>query len=213
MSTADLLYARRAEPPRSPAEERRIRYAYQLPSPGSTESAPALPEEVWVVEYDGFVSATWMAVPGSNADREDRDPPVVGALNVVIDRAEHAANAERISVGGRPGPLCRVPGCAGLRRRRCRCPPNWCSGPSSDSAATGAFTTTRRPGHDQPQSLSVRVYQYKRLVANVAVEWGTDGGDQRCPSSRSRSLMRVNAMAPVHAGASTTSPTKCVSVS
>lgn len=177
MSTADLLYARRAEPPRSPAEERRIRYAYQLPSPGSTESAPALPEEVWVVEYDGFVSATWMAVPGSNADREDRDPPVVGALNVVIDRAEHAANAERISVGGRQAPYAEfrvVPDSDDVDV----VPSELVFRPSSDSAATGAFTTTRRPGHDEPQ-LWVRVYQYKRLVANVAVEWGTDGGDPR----------------------------------
>jgi hypothetical protein len=176
LSPVDLLYPRTTEDsPKSPAEERRIRYAYEMLSAGETETRPALPEEPWVVEYDGFVSATWRAVPGSTVGHEHTSSPATGALTVIIDRTEHAANAERISVGGRRAPYAEfrvVPDSDDVDV----VPSEMVLKPSNNSADTGAFTTSRRPGHDDPR-LWVRVYQYKRLVASVGVDWMTDGGD------------------------------------
>lgn len=161
---------------RTPVEERRIRYAYELSSGGTTESAAPSPAEPWVVEYDGFVSARWRPVPNSAAGRESSGPLVDGTLDITIDRTEQGSNAERISVGGRRAPYAEfrvMPDSDDVDVR----PSELILRPSSDSAATGAFTTTRRRlGHENPR-LWVRVYQHKRLVANLAVDWGTESGD------------------------------------
>lgn len=176
LSPEDLLYPRKtADSPKSSAEERRIRYAYEVPSADETENRPVLPEEPWVVEYDGFVSATWRALPGSTTDHEHTSSLTIGALNVIIDRTAHAANADRISVGGRSAPYAEflvVPDSDDVDVL----PSEMVLKPSNDGADTGTFTTTHRPGHDNPR-LWVRVYQYKRLVASLAVDWMTEGGD------------------------------------
>ena len=178
LSASDLLSPSSAEDGHvAPTEARRIRYAYEPPSGIATDSPVTLPEEPWVVEYDGFVSATWRTVPGSTADHGKADLPTASELTVTIDRTEHGSNSERISVGGRRAPYAEfrvVPDSDDVDVA----PSELVLRPSSDSAATGTFTTTRRRlGHYDPR-LWVRVYQHKRLVATLAVDLVTGNGGQ-----------------------------------
>jgi hypothetical protein len=160
------------------AEERRIRYAYEIPTGEATESPVILPEEPRVAEYDGFVSATWGPAPSSIFPDEKAGSSAAGTLSVTLDRTAHGSNAERISVGGRRAPYAEfriVPDSDDVDVA----PSELVLHPSSDSAANGTFTTTRRRlGREDPR-LWVRVYQHKRLVANLAVDWATEssGGE------------------------------------
>jgi hypothetical protein len=168
-------YYPRDGPSENTAEERHIRYAYDPPKGEAADSSAPVLEEPWVAEYEGFVSAEWR--PTLSAIDEKAGLSAEGILKVTIDGAEHGPNAEQFSVGGRRAPYAEfrvMPDSDDVDVA----PSELIFRPSTDSAATGTFTTTRRRlGREDPR-LWIRVYQHKRLVANLAVNWVEHSGDQ-----------------------------------